>query len=190
MNALMRILAYLYGTQDLGIVLLPGDSDTLILEAWCDASFDTHTDNKSHTGYGFTFRDSRSGLFYSRSQKQPNTALSSTESELYAAVEVVKDGLWFRGLLAEIGFPQLEPTPIKEDNAGLITLASQYSGNHKRVKHFLRPLNFLIDHVNLKNIVFEKVPTVTNKVDGLTKPLGPTEFLPKRDLHLGVPTHL
>jgi len=189
MNALMKILAYLYGTRELGIVLLPGDGNELILEAWCDASYATHEDGKSHSGYGFTFVGSRSGLFYSRSQKQPNTALSSTEAELYAAVAAVKDVIWFRTLMAEIGFPQMEPTPIYVDNASLITLASEYSGNHKKVKHFLVPLNFLIDHVNENHIVFRKVPTEVNTSDGLTKPLGPTEFLPKRDLHLGVPTH-
>jgi hypothetical protein len=186
MNALRRILAYLYGTQSLGIHLSPQQSSTFILEGWCDAAYAVHPDGKSHSGYGFTSVGSDSGLFYSRSCKQVNVALSSTEAELNAAVDAVKDAIWLRDLLTEIGFPQTEPTPIYVDNASLITLASEYSGNHKRVKHFLVRLNFLIEQVSKGVVIFVKVHTDLNTVDALTKPLGPTAMFPKRDSLLGV----
>jgi len=189
LNALMRILAYLYDTQELGITLLPGKTDDLRLMAWSDASYATHSDGKSHSGYGFTFDGTESGLFFSRSTKQSNVTLSSTEAELYAAVEAAKDIIWFRELLSEIGFPQAAPTTIWVDNASLITLASEFSGNHKRVKHFLVRLNFLIDQVNLGTIAFKWVNTDANSVDGLTKPLGPIQHQPKRALLLGTPTN-
>lgn len=189
LSALMRILAYLYDTQELGITLLPGNTDVLRLMAWSDASYATHSDGKSHSGYGFTFDGTDSGLFFSRSTKQSNVTLSSTEAELYAAVEAAKDTIWFRELLSEIGFPQTAPTTIWVDNASLITLASEFSGNHKRVKHFLVRLNFLIDQVNLGTIEFQWVHTDSNCVDGLTKPLGPIQQQPKRGLLLGAPTH-
>ena len=187
-NALLRILAYLFATPSLGIKLQATATPDapLSLQVWCDASYATHSDGKSHSGYGFTFEGTESGLFYSRSNKQSNVTLSSTEAELYAAVEATKDTIWFRDLLAEIGFPQSEPTLIWVDNASLITLASEFSGNHKRVKHFLVRLNFLINQVDLKVIVFGKTPTELNIADGLTKPLGPTDFLPKRDSLMGV----
>jgi hypothetical protein len=111
--------------------------------------------------------------------------LSSTEAELYAAVEATKDVIWFRELLAEIGFVQSEPTIIFVDNASLITLASAFSGNHKRVKHFLVRLNYLIEKVKLRIIKFVKVHTDDNRVDGMTKPLGPLQFVPKRNDMLG-----
>jgi hypothetical protein len=95
-------------------------------------------------------------MFYSRATKQSNVTLSSTEAELYAAVEATKDIIWFRGLLAEIGFPQTSPTPLYVDNASMMVLASSYSGNHKRVKHFLVRLNFLIEAV-VKRIVGERL---------------------------------
>ena len=184
-SALLRVLAFLYATRTHGITLRPGTASPLRLILWVDASYAIHPDGASHSGYGLTFVGSTSGLFYSRSAKQSNVALSSTEAELYAAVEATKDALWFRMLLGEIGFPQDEPTALNVDNASLITLASEFSGNHKRVKHFLVRLNFLINHVDLKNITFLKVPTDDNIVDGLTKPLGPTQFLHKTKLLLG-----
>ena len=187
-RALQRILAYLYDTKELGIYLTTQESLQYTLVAWSDASYATHSDGRSHSGYGFTAQDNESGLFYSRSRKQSNITLSSTEAELYAAVEAAKDILWFRDILAEIGLPQEAPTVLYVDNASLITLASAFSGNHKRVKHFLVRLNFLIEQVDNGTLLFAKVHTGKNVVDGLTKPLGPTEMLPKRDGLMGVPS--
>lgn len=186
-NALLRVLAYLFATKDKAIVLKPVDvlvttpgGTVAPLEAWCDASYAIHEmDGRSHSGYGFRLANTGSGLFYARSTKQVNVALSSTEAELNAAVECAKDIMWFRQLRADIGLPEMEPTVIYVDNASLITLASNYSGNHKRVKHFLVRLNFLIDLVDRQQIRFVKVDTSLNSSDGLTKPLGPMEFNPK-----------
>ena len=47
--------------------------------------------------------------------------LSSTEAETYAAVEATKDIVYFRNLLKELGFEQIEPTPLYVDNKSLIT---------------------------------------------------------------------
>ena len=186
-RSLLRVLAYLYVTRGKEVVLKPCRelSASRIcclvapLEAWCDASYAIHPDGRSHSGYGFRLAGTGSGLFYARSTKQTNVALSSTEAELNAAVECVKDVVWFRELRAEIGMSELEPTAIYVDNASLITLATSYSGNHKRVKHFLVRLNYLIDLVEKKVIKFMKVDTTLNCSDPLTKPLGPIDFLPK-----------
>ncbi len=50
--------------------------------------------------------------------------LSSTEAETYAAVEATKDIVYFRAILEELGFPQLQPTPLYVDNKSLITVAN------------------------------------------------------------------
>jgi hypothetical protein len=186
--ALHRILAFLYHTRTRGITLRPMVLPAhMCLAAWCDASYALHSDGRSQTGYAFTFVDSQSGMFYSRSTKQSNVTLSSTEAELYAAVEATKDIIWFRGLLAEIGFPQTSPTPLYVDNASMMVLASSYSGNHKRVKHFLVRLNFLIEAVALGTIAMVKVDTLVNLADTLTKALGPIAFTPKSAALLGNP---
>jgi len=87
--------------------------------------------------------------------------------------------IWFRELLTELGRPPKAPTKVYVDNASLIILSKESSGNHKRVKHFLVRLNFLIQVVEAKIVDFKKVDTARNIVDPLTKPLGPVEFTPK-----------
>ena len=69
----------------------------------------------------------------------------------------------------------------------MMVLASSYSGNHKRVKHFLVRLNFLIEAVSDGILHVEKVDTLLNLSDTLTKALGPIDFHPKSEALLGSP---
>jgi hypothetical protein len=113
-------------------------------------------------------------MFCARTMKQSNVTLSSTESENSAAVEAIKDILWFRQLFEELGFPQ-----------SMIHLAENFSGNHKKVKHFMTRINFLIEQVHMNHIKFQHVSSDKNVADILTKPLGPCEFLRLRPHLLG-----
>jgi hypothetical protein len=61
-----------------------------------DAAYGTHPDSKSHTGYCFGLGDTENGMFFSRTVKQQNVTLSSTEAENAAAVEATKEVVWFR----------------------------------------------------------------------------------------------
>jgi hypothetical protein len=116
-------------------------------------------------------------MFYSRSFWQNKFILSSTESEYSTAVEAAKEIMWFRQMLKDLGFPQIEPTLIVTNNASLITLANDYSGNHKRDKHYLTRINFIIEQVRLGYVTFEHVPTTINIADIITKSLGPINFV-------------
>jgi hypothetical protein len=80
--------------------------------------------------------------FSSISKKQSLVCLSSTEAELYAAVEATKDIIFCRAILAELGFHQRHPTTLYVDNTSLLTLASKYSGNAKTRQDFLCPSQF------------------------------------------------
>jgi hypothetical protein len=187
-KALLRIVSYLYGTRNLGLKLKKSDSSNRAaaarLSCYVDASYATHPDHRSHTGYCFSLGDTLA-MFYSRTFKQTNVTLSSTEAENAAAVEATKEIMWFRDLLNELGFPQLEPTLVFADNASMITLANDFSGNHKRVKHYMTRINFMIEQVQLQTIRLEHVATDFNVADILTKPLGPTAFLRLRPRLLG-----
>lgn len=184
MKDLLRIVAYLYDTSELGITLTPTTNDFKLI-AWCDASYATHPDGRSHSAYGFTSDDPNCAMFFLRSTKQTNVTLSSTEAEITAAVEATKDIIWLRTLLEEIGFPQAEPTPIHVDNASMIVLGSNYSGNHKKVKHYMIRLNFLMEQVKMGNVVLVKVHTDDNISDIGTKPMGPTQFIKLRNILMG-----
>jgi len=126
-------------------------------------------------GYG-----SKSGFFYARSAKQKMVTLSSTESEAYTAVEATKDIIYFRNVLAELGFPLTSPSSLLVDNKSLIELATRFSGNHKRVRHFLVRIHFLMEQVNEKTIAMEYVDTTANTADQLTKPLTGAPFISGR----------
>ena len=187
-QALLRIVLYLKATIHLGIKFNRRSAvdATAATRLYCyvDTAFSCHNDSKSHTGYCFSLGD-LGGMFYSKSFKQDNTTLSSTESENAAAVEAGKEIIWFQSLLNELGFNQLEPTIVFADNSSMITLAQNFSGNHKRVKHYLRRINFLIELIKSNVIQLIHVPTENNIADILTKPLGPSQFIQLRDILLG-----
>jgi hypothetical protein len=187
-KALLRIVSYLWGTKDLGLKFKKSStaeiSDSTKLFCYVDASYATHADSKSHTGFCF-YLGNLMAMFFYRTFKQPNVTLSSTECENAAAVEATKEIIWFRGLLAELGFPQLQPTVMFADNASMISLANDYSGNYKRVKHYVTKINFLIEQVQNEIINIKHVDSQFNIADILTKPLGPQQFLFLRQKLLG-----
>jgi hypothetical protein len=124
-------------------------------------------------------------MFYCASRKGLKVSLESCEAETDGAVEATKEIIFFRGLMGEIGFPQMEPTLVYADNSSMITLATDFSGNHKRVKHYITRINFLIEQVRERVITFTHVGTKDNVADILTKPLGPVDFLRLRPRLLG-----
>lgn len=183
-SSLLRIVSYLGGTRDLGVTFVKGMKSKSMefitrLIAWVDAAYATHMDSKSHTGYCFSL-GFLGAMFYCKSSKQSIVTLSSTEAEIVAGVECVKEVIWLRNQLAQLGFPQLQPTVIFADNSSMITLASDFSGNHKRVKHYLNRINFLMEQVRARIVEFKKVPGPENTSDMFTKPLGPVDFLHHR----------
>ena len=124
-------------------------------------------------------------MLYASSSRSKTVSLSSTEAEADAMVDLTKHVIWYYTLLQEIGFDVSNPAWLGEDNASLITLVRHYSGNHKRVKHFLMKINFLIEHVNKNVINPVHVSSADNCADLLTKPLGPTQFKPHQIKILG-----
>jgi hypothetical protein len=106
--SLKQVAAYLYTTSHLELCYNSSshsDRTTVAqLFAYSDAAYLTHTDSKSHSGLHFTLGKD-TGVFHARSQKQKIVTLSSTEAEIYAAIESVKDVVFFRDILRELGYP-------------------------------------------------------------------------------------
>jgi hypothetical protein len=145
-KSLRRIAASLRQTKHLELVYSKG-TGAPALYAYSDSSFISHSDGKSHMGFCIGY-GSKSGFFYARSAKQKMVTLSSTESEAYTAVEATKDIIYFRNVLAELGFPVDSPSPLWVDNKSLIEWATRFSGNHKRVRHFLVRIHFLMEQAD------------------------------------------
>jgi hypothetical protein len=116
--------------------------------------------------------------------------LSSTEAETHAAVEATKDISYFRAILDELGFTQVEATPLYVDNKSLITLAQQFSGNHKRCKHFLARVNYMIEQVESHLVKLEHIKGTELEADLLTKPLAEAAHTKHTEQLLGGPQRL
>ena len=139
-KALVNILDYLRGTYDLGmfytkpvceapIVMIPSIAEEItstmerrepLIQGYADASYGREYDRRSRSAYVFmVFGSAVSWIF----KKQTTTAQSSTEAELLALTEGVKEAKWMKALLTELGFSQPLATPIFEDNQSVIAIA-------------------------------------------------------------------
>ena len=125
-----------------------------------------------------------SGMFLSRSLRDDHVSLSSAESELFAVKESIQDIVWARNLLEFLGFEQLLPTPIYEDNQAVLFLTDIIKV-HPRTRHINKILNFVREFISLNVISLIKVSSALNIADILTKYLEKGQFLFLRNLLLG-----
>ena len=172
-DCLCQVANYLYTTAHLELVYNTRDpaqrSAVVKLFAYSDAAFLTHADSKSHSGIHFTLGEG-TGVFHARSQKQKMVTLSSTEAEVYAAIECAKDAIFFRDVLSELGYKQLEPTTLFIDNKSAIALSKPLTGDHRKVRHFKARLNFLIEQVEQQVLKLEHLEGTVHPSDILSKP--------------------
>eukprot|EP01034_Spumella_vulgaris_P025234 gene25234-31665_t len=166
-KAAMDVMSYLRGTKDLALRL--GGRDKIIkLFAYADASFVAGDDSRSQLGYCM-FLNRDSGAVVARSIKDKTVSLSSTESEIKALCEAIKEIIWIRGLLAELGYPQLEPTVVYQDNQSSIRL-SERIGSEARTRHIVNRLNFIRQEIEHGTVQLEYIPTGDMVADILTGP--------------------
>ncbi|CAI7743542.1 unnamed protein product [Closterium sp. NIES-54] len=93
----------------------------LFLTAFSDASFASELEDMTSVG-GFIYCVGGGPTSW-ESKKQVDQALSSVESEYMALFRAVREIVWQRRLLAELGEEQQGPTPLDCDNQGSIALA-------------------------------------------------------------------
>ena len=184
-NELLRCLAYLVQTRDKGLLLKAGvRGQALKLTCYTDASYLTHADSKSHSGYCMSF--GVVGTFYSKSGKQQLVATSSTHSEMRGLYSLVVDIVYLVHLCDELSRPLTLPCIALVDNQPVIDLVSQPSGQTrvKRCKHFLMLVDWIREQVIAGYLKLTKVATAENVADLLTKIVTGGEFSKKADLLL------
>ncbi|KAL3502083.1 hypothetical protein ACH5RR_036532 [Cinchona calisaya] len=130
LSAVRRIIKYIHGTPSRGL-LFPSGS-TLQLQAYSDADWAGCPDTrKSTTGWCMFLGDA---LVSWKCKKQDSVSKSSTEAEYRAMSAACSEITWLRGLLAELGFSQAQPTPLHADNTSAIQIAAN-PVYHERTKH-------------------------------------------------------
>eukprot|EP00961_Rhodomonas_salina_P117782 1585155-Rhodomonas_salina.1 len=132
--AAKRILHYLAGTKHLKLTYTRSDSpltgNVLTAYAHSDHAGDPDT-RRSVTGYVLLLNG---GAVSWQSVRQQVTALSSAEAEYYAASHAGADVTYVRRLMEELGYAQLEPTKMFEDNMAC-TFMSRSSASFHKVRH-------------------------------------------------------
>ena len=146
----------------------PPSSSPFQLRGFVDASHANDLRNRrSTTGYGFCIA---AGVVAYRCHTQTITATSSTEAEFLAAVEAAKIAKYLRSILRELGFPQVGPTPIYEDNESTIKMVNAGKptprSRHIDIQHFA-----IQDWKQAGDLKLIHIPGIINPADCLTKPV-------------------
>ncbi|GJZ27780.1 retrovirus-related pol polyprotein from transposon TNT 1-94 [Tanacetum coccineum] len=108
------------------------------------------------------------------SKKQTALAISTTESEYVSAEKACQQAPWMKQALIDYKI-RLDDVPIMFDNKGVIDL-SKNPVQHSRTKNIEIPRHFIRDNAQKGHISIEKVSSIDNIVDILTKPLKRESF--------------
>jgi hypothetical protein len=168
LDALKGILKYLKGTLEYRLIF-PKSFQGISLCGASDASWSVLNDGKGFSGYAVKFLGC---LVIWKTTKQTLVALSSCEAECQAAVKCVRDLIWIRGLIADIGFDNFLPRScvVNTDSRSLIGILDSLAMS-PRTKHYCRLINFIRDEVAKYNISFVHVAGNLLYADALTKSL-------------------
>lgn len=161
-TAAKRVLRYLAGTPTMSLSF--GDG-TLDLVGYTDADFAPPPTRQSTSGYLFILNG---GAISWASKRQKSVATSTTEAEYMALSLGVKEAIWLRRLLGELGFPRDGPVPILVDNQSCIKLAKNPE-NHQLTKHIDTQYHFIRQEVEKEVVSVEFCSTKRMAADFLTK---------------------
>ncbi|KAG7598707.1 Zinc finger CCHC-type superfamily [Arabidopsis suecica] len=171
--AAKRILRYLKGTIELGILYRKGESSSPKLIAFTDSDYAGDLDDRrSTTGCVFLMA---SGAISWASKKQPVVALSTTEAEYIAAAFCACQCVWLRRVLETIGAGEKSATVIQCDNSSTIQL-SKHPVLHGKSKHIEVRFHYLRELVNGETVKLEYCATENQVADIFTKPLKLEQF--------------
>lgn len=116
-------------------------------------------------------------------RKQKCISLSSSESELVALCDAVRECLFFKRLLADLNVVTTN-FKVYEDNQACISLIKNPE-NNKRVKHIDLKFNFICDAVSKGVMTLEYTSTKLQQADILTKGQNKDQFYSNK-LWLGI----
>lgn len=164
-----RVLRYIRGTKDHGLLYRTGDWD---LSAFVDADYaaDT-TDRKSMSGYVVKLGNA---ICSWGAKKQATVALSTCESEYYAITLCAKETIWIRRVLKEASLEVNGATTVRSDNQSAINWATGERCPSGRAKHIDVQIHFIRELVSDSIIQLKYVPSEENDADFLTKPISPS----------------
>lgn len=189
-----RVLRYLRGTSDYGLIWTRSEKPDLqfvaYVDAWrppkkevqvvayADADLGNEKDDRrSVTGFVLQVE----GCTYAyTSHKQRLITDDTCCSEFVAAAECCTMIIWTHNLCKELGLRR-KMTILYDDNQAAIKVIEANTGDYK-VKGIDLKYHKIRDYVEQKEFVLEYCPSEDMLADILTKPLGPTQFRKLRQL--------
>lgn len=185
MQAAERVLRYLAGTKDIGLVFgasggdKVGDSRGRNIHvqvevcAFADADWANNKgDRKSISGWVAKINGDPVSW---ASKKQRVVALSTCEAELYAEAAAIQEVLWLRGLMKELGLHTKTGSQVYGDNQS--TIAVSHNGvRSERTKHVDVKYHFITETVEQGSVQLKWVPTTQQQADIFTKALAAPVF--------------
>ncbi|KXJ11144.1 Copia protein [Exaiptasia diaphana] len=171
MTAVKRILRYLNGTQDLGLLFCKDGVKECVGYSDSDWAGDLD-DRKSTTGYIFHMGGAAVSW---RSKKQGCVALSTAEAEYMALASTAQEAVWLRQLLSDLKIKPTSATLIFEDNQAAICLAKNPQF-HGRAKHIDIKYHFVREQVTNGNIEVKYCRSEDMVADMMTKGLSFVQF--------------
>ena len=178
-KGIKRVLRYLSGTRDYGLLFKTSRSSVESLHGYTDADFASCPSRKSRTGYVFQIGES---TLCWNSRKQNVIALSTCEAEFYALTEGGKEAIHLKRLFWELTNQEplpddvnLEPIKMFCDNQSTI-FVSKNPAEHKMMKHVDLRHKWIQEKVDNGEFEIDYVPTSRQLADIFTKPLAATVF--------------
>jgi hypothetical protein len=164
-----RPLRYLSGTKSHGLVFCPGEQAGWKLSGSSDADLagDRAT---SRSTIGFFSKIGQYGAVSFNCSLERKIATSTQQAETYALASMIKDTIWLRQLLHELGLTQHGATKQWTDNRG-VYLQSTKQVNHATAKHFRISQAFIRGTTEDGIVDVDKVDTRDNGADIFTKAL-------------------
>lgn len=170
-NAVKRILRYLKGTINYGIIF-QSNRDEVKIQGFTDSDYAGCLESrKSRTGYVFLLNNAPISW---ASQKQEIVSLSTAEAEYVALTHGIKEAIWLKRMLNDLKI-ECNHVPIFVDNQSAMRIAEN-TEFHKRSKHIDVRFHFIRDIVKKKEISLCYVNTKEQLADIFTKPLAKQTF--------------
>ncbi|KAJ4723417.1 Retrovirus-related Pol polyprotein from transposon TNT 1-94 [Melia azedarach] len=154
LEAVRRILRYVKGTIDLGLLYKKNQENKIV--GYCDADYAGCRDTRrSTTGYVFNFGST--AVSWS-SKRQPTVSLSTTEAEYRASAMAAQESTWLMQLMKDLHQPIGKVVELFCDNQSAIRLAEN-PVFHARTKHVEVHYHFVREKVLKGEIKMKYIST-------------------------------
>lgn len=177
-----RPLRYLRQTTSFGLVFSAGDGDWVLSGASDSDLAGDLISARSTLGHCLKLGECGAVVVQCGLDKKVSTATG--QAETYAMQSLVKDTVWARRFLSELGCPMRQPTVLRTDNDGVLKQSTK-TINHTAAKHYRIAQAYIREKVSDKTIAVIGENSANNETDIFTKALNAPPFVRHRTTLMG-----